>query len=224
MKPHIPTIKRIYSVGLPSIIMSSISSVMTFGLNKILIAFTSTATAVLGVYFKLQSFIFMPVFGLNNGMVPIISYNFGARKPDRIMQTIRLSILYAVTILLIGMAVFQLFPARLIGIFNPSPEMLAIGIPALRIISLSYFFPGFCIVVISVCQALGHGLKSLFISVVRQLVVLLPVAWLLSLTGRLDSIWFAFPIAEVCALTMCVFFLRRIYRQEIKPLEALSNS
>ncbi len=223
MKPHLPTIKRIYSVGLPSIIMSSLASVMTFGLNKILFTFTSTAAAVLGVYFKLQSFIFMPVFGLNNGMVPIISYNFGARKPDRIMKTLRLSILYAVSILLVGMFIFQVFTPQLIGIFHPSPEMLAIGVPALRTISLSYLFPGFCIIVISLCQALGHGLKSLLISVVRQLVVLLPAAWLLSLTGRLELIWYAFPIAEIAGVCMCVYFLLRIYREEIKPLEALPD-
>ena len=169
-------VKSIYAIGIPSICMASIGSIMTFGMNKILIGFTSTAAAVFGVYFKLQSFIFMPVFGLNNGMVPIIGFNYGARKPDRLMKTMRLAVTYAVSIMIIGMILFWAFTKQLLGIFNASEQMLAIGIPALRIISLSFLLAGFDIIIISVMQALGHGVISLIISMMRQLVVLLPAA------------------------------------------------
>ena len=219
LRPEGRIVRKIYSVGLPSIVMASIGSVMTFGMNKILIAFTSTATAVFGVYFKLQSFVFMPTFGLNNGMVPIISYNFGARKPDRMKQTIRLSVLYAVGMLTFGLVIFWLFTPQLLSIFNASETMLAIGVPALRIISLSFLFAGFCIITLSVCQALGHGLLSLTVSVVRQLVVLLPSAFLLARFGGLSAVWWAFPFAELFSLTLCVIYMRHLYRSEIKPLE-----
>ena len=219
LRPEGRIVRKIYSVGLPSIVMASIGSVMTFGMNKILIAFTSTATAVFGVYFKLQSFVFMPTFGLNNGMVPIISYNFGARKPDRMKQTIRLSVLYAVGMLTFGLVIFWLFTPQLLSIFNASETMLAIGVPALRIISLSFLFAGFCIITLSVCQALGHGLLSLTVSVVRQLVVLLPSAFLLARFGGLSAVWWAFPFAELFSLTLCVVYMRHLYRSEIKPLE-----
>ncbi len=217
-RPSSAIIKKIYAVGLPSIIMASIGSVMTFMINKILIAFTTTATAVFGAYFRLQSFIFMPVFGLNNGMVPIVAYNYGARKKERIIKTIKLSICYAVSLMLIGLAVFWLFPGALLGIFEASPTMLEIGIPALRTISLSFIFAGFSIITLSVCQALGHGFMGLVVSVIRQLVVLVPVAYLLSRTGVLSAIWWAFPIAEVFAVCLSAFFLRQVYRKEIKPL------
>lgn len=212
-------VKGIYSVGIPSIIMASIGSVMTFGMNKILLAFTSTATAVFGVYFKLQSFIFMPVFGLNNGMVPIIAYNFGARKPERITKTIRLSVTYAVAIMLVGFAVFHIFTASLLSIFNASDSMLEIGIPALRIISWSFLIAGFSVVCSSVFQAMGNGILSLIVSVLRQLVVLLPVAFILSRVGGLHVIWWAFPIAEIFSGTLCALFLRYVYQREIKPLK-----
>ena len=212
-------LKQIYGVGIPSIIMASIGSVMTFGMNKILIAFTSTATAVFGVYFKLQSFIFMPVFGLNNGMVPIIAYNYGARRPDRLIKTLKLSIFYAVSIMLLGLVVFQLLTPQLLGIFNASEHMLSIGVPALRIISISFLCAGFNIICSSMFQALSHGMLSLFVSVVRQLVVLLPVAFLLSLTGRMELVWWSFPIAEVFSTAMTVIFLRYVYRRNIKNLD-----
>ena len=201
--------------------MQSIGSVMVFGMNKILISFTTTATAVFGVYFKLQSFIFMPVFGLNNGMVPIVAYNYGARRPDRIMKTIKLSITYAVCIMLVGLLIFQFAPDVMLNLFRAegdSGDMLTIGVPALRIISLSFLFAGYAIVCSSVFQALGHGVLSLAVSVVRQLVVLLPVGFLLSLTGKLELVWWAFPIAELFSLTLCTIFLRRVYLHEIKPL------
>ena len=211
-------VKQIYSVGIPSIIMASIGSVMTFGMNKILMAFTSTATAVFGVYFKLQSFIFMPVFGLNNGLVPIAAYNYGARKPKRIMKSIKLSIIYAESIMFVGVLIFQFCSAGLLGIFNASDSMLEIGVPALRIISLSFLLAGFGIVCSSVFQALGHGMLSLIVSVLRQLVVLLPAAFILSRTGGLSVIWWAFPIAEIFAGVISFIFIRHVYRKEIHTM------
>lgn len=211
-------VKQIYSVGIPSIIMASIGSVMTFGMNKILMAFTSTATAVFGVYFKLQSFIFMPVFGLNNGLVPIAAYNYGARKPKRIMKSIKLSIIYAESIMFVGVLIFQCCSAGLLGIFNASDSMLEIGVPALRIISLSFLLAGFGIVCSSVFQALGHGMLSLIVSVLRQLVVLLPAAFILSRTGGLSVIWWAFPIAEIFAGVISFIFIRHVYRKEIHTM------
>ena len=222
MRPSGPVIRGIYSVGVPSIAMQSIGSVMVFGMNQILISFTATATAVFGVYFKLQSFVFMPVFGLNNGMVPIVAYNYGARKPDRITRTIRLAVIYAVCIMLVGFALFQLIPHVFLRLFMAEGEtagdMLTIGVPALRTISINFVFAGVSVVASSVFQALGHGVLSLIVSVVRQLVVLLPVAFLLSQSGVLDLVWLAFPISEIFSLVLCTLFLRRVYLHEIKPL------
>ena len=219
-RPNGYIIKRIYSVGVPSIIMASIGSVMTFGINKILIAFTTTATAVFGVYFKLQSFVFMPVFGLNNGLVPIVAYNFGARKPDRMVKTVKLGVIYATIIMAVGVAIFQLIPHVLLGLFDASDYMLEIGVPALRIISLSFLLAGFGIVSSSFFQALGHGVLSLIISLVRQLIVLLPAAWLLSLSGQLGLVWWSFPIAEIFSVTLSILFLIYAYRKEVKPMLA----
>lgn len=217
-RPDGNTIKKIYDVGVPSIIMLSIASVMSFAMNKILLRFSTTAAAVFGVYFKLQSFIFMPVFGLNNGMVPIISYNYGARKPDRIMKTLKLSITYAVIIMAIGIAVFQVFPEQLLSVFNASEDMIKLGVPALRIISISFIFAGFCIVSGSAFQALGKGFLSLSNSVIRQLVILVPVAYLLSLSGNVHIVWWAFPIAEIASVTFTSIFLVHVYKKIIKPL------
>lgn len=221
-RPHGQTIKEIYAVGLPGIVMQSIGSVMVFGMNQILIAFTDTATAVFGVYFKLQSFFFMPVFGLNNGMVPIVAYNYGARKPERIIKTIKLAVIYATAILAAGCLVFQVFPTQLLAMFeaeeNASGDLLTIGIPALRIISLSWLLAGFGIVASSVFQALNHGMLSLLVSLVRQLVVLLPVAFIISRFCPLEMVWLAFPIAELFSMAMCAVFMRRVYRQDILPL------
>ena len=218
-RPHLPTIQRIYAVGVPSILMSSIGSVMTLAINNILMAFSSTATAVFGVYFKLQSFVFMPVFGLNNGMVPIISYNYGARNKARVYATFRYAVIYATTIMLVGLAIFQLLPNQLLNIFNASDEMLRIGDVALRVISPSFLFAGAAIVASSMFQALGNGVFSLIVSVGRQLVVLVPVAYLLSLTGRLELVWWAFPIAEIASVLLSLLFLRRIFRTVIDPME-----
>lgn len=210
---------QIYAVGVPSMVMNTVGSVMVFGLNQILMSFTDTATAVFGVYFKLQSFIFMPVFGLNNGMVPIIAYNYGARNRKRILDTMKLAILAAMGIMLVGLAIAELFPAQLLGIFNASEEMLAIGVPALRIICSCFVFAGFGIVSSSVFQALGHGVLSMMISIVRQLLVILPAAYLLSLSGRLELVWLSFPISELFSVVMCVIFTRRIIRTVIDPLD-----
>jgi len=215
---HGATVKNIYRIGLPSIVMQCIGSVMVFGVNRILISFTTTATAVFGAYFKLQSFIFMPVFGLNNGMVPIIAYNYGARKPDRIMETIKLAIRYATLIMVVAVVLFQIFPAQLLGIFQASPEMLTIGVPALRILSLCFLIGGFTIVASSVFQALGKGLLSMSISVFRQLILVLPLAYALSLTGELNMVWWSFPIAEVLAGLLALYYLRRAHRRVIQPL------
>ncbi len=184
-KPNLKIIKSIYSIGIPSIIMMSITSVTTYGINNILNKFSSTAIAVFGIYFKLQSFVFMPVFGLNNGMVPIIGYNYGgAKKKERLIKTIKLSITYALCIMTFGLVLIQVFPEKILALFNASENMLSIGVPALRIISLSYIFAGISIVASSVYQAFGNGLLSLISAISRQLVVLLPVAYGLSLFGR----------------------------------------
>ena len=217
-RPNRNIISGIYAVGVPSIIMQAIGSVMTFGMNKILIQFTSTATAVFGVYFKLNSFIFMPIFGLNNGMVPIVAYNYGARNKQRLMHTVKLSIITAVCVMMVGIALFMLIPGQLLGLFNASDEMLTIGIPALRIIALSFLFAGYCIVVGSVFQALGNGVYSLIVSVCRQLLVILPAAALLAKVGGLHAVWWAIPIAELASVTLSTFYFRRIYKEKIIPL------
>lgn len=217
-RPDMAIIGEIYKVGVPSIIMQSIGSLMTYGMNQILLAFTSTAATVFGVYFKLQSFVFMPIFGLNNGMVPIVAYNFGARNKERLTRTVKLSMVYAVCLMAAGFLVFQIFPAQLFAMFDASETMLAIGVPALRIISLSFVLAGVGIVSGSVFQALGNGVYSLIVSVARQLLVLLPVAFLLSLTGNLNAVWWAFPIAELVSFGVSVFFLIRIYRGVIRHI------
>lgn len=206
-KPDFQIIKQIYVVGVPSIIMQSIGSIMTFGMNTILIAFSTTATAVFGVYFKLQSFVFMPLFGLNNGMIPILAYNLGAEKKDRMRQTIKLAMMYATGMMVVGMLIFECIPATLLGFFNASEAMIAIGVPALRIIALHFVIAGFAIVCSALFQAVSKGTYSLLTSLIRQLIVLLPCAYLLSLLGNINLIWLSFPIAEVAsAITSLVLF------------------
>lgn len=217
---HGPTVKNIYRIGFPTIVMQCVGSVMVFGLNRVLISFTTTATAVFGAYFKLQSFIFMPVFGLNNGMIPIIAYNYGARKPDRVKQTIKLAVITAVCIMAAGTAAFELAPGFLLSFFDASPHMLSIGIPALRIIGTCFILAGFCITAGSVFQAIGNPIDSLVVSVCRQLVVLLPVSWLLAQTGNLTLVWLAFPIAEIMSLTLSAIFLRKTLRTAEKTIHA----
>ena len=213
IRPDRAIVREIYRVGVPSIVMQSIGSIMVFGMNKILMGFTDTATAVFGAYFKLQSFIFMPVFGLNNGMVPIISYNYGAARLDRVKRTFQLTAVTATVIMCLGCAAFNLIPETLLGFFSPSAEMLDIGTVALRVISYSFLLAGFDIIAGSVCQAIGNPIYTLICSVCRQLVALLPAAWLLARTGVLDLVWFCFPISEVVSLVLSVIFLRRTMRR-----------
>ena len=216
IRPHGATIRDIYAVGIPSIIVQSIGSVMMFGMNRILISFTEAATAVFGAYFKLQSFIFMPCFGLNNAMVPIVSYNYGAGKFDRVRKTVRLTAITAIGIMCIGCALFELIPGTLLGLFSPTDEALAIGKTALRIIGAHFPLAGFSIIAASACPALGKPIYSLINSVCRQIVVLLPTAYLLSLTGRLELVWLAFPIAEFVSVLLNSWFLKRTYKASLE--------
>lgn len=206
-------VKQIYVVGIPAIIMQSIGSVMTYGMNMILIGFSSTATAVFGVYFKLQSFFFMPIFGLNNALIPIVAFNLGARQKQRMLSAMKLAMVYATTVMVIGLVMFEFFPAQLLSLFNASEQMLQIGIPALRIIAIHFIFAGIAIVCSAVFQACGNALYSLIISVVRQLAVLLPVAYLLSLLGNVNYVWFTFPISEICSFILSLFFIRRTFKK-----------
>lgn len=222
-RPTWKLVKHIYSVGIPSIVMMAIGSVMNYGMNKILMGFSSTAAAVFGAYYKLQSFIFMPVFGLNNGMIPIVAFNYGAKKSDRIVKTIQLSITYATVIMVVGFTLFHAIPKTLLGMFSASDTMIEIGIPALKKISFCFLLAGFDILSGSVFQAMGHGMRSLFIQVMRQLVVLLPSAYLLSRIGGLSAVWWAFPIAEIFAAVFTIIFLKHTYQKEIKPLPFVEN-
>ena len=208
----------IYKVGAPSVVMQSIGSVMNYAMNAILLQFTSTATAVFGVYFKLQSVAFMPVFGLNSALVPIAAYNYGAKRKSRIMKALKIGVVSAVAIMLVCLAIFQFFPDPLLMIFDASETMLAIGRIALRIISLSFLFAGYCIVAGSLFQALGHGMMSMYVSIGRQLIILLPVAYLLSLSGNLDMVWWAFPVAESASVILSTIFLIYVYRRTLKNL------
>lgn len=216
--PEPRIVAEIYKVGVPSILLSSITSITTYFLNIILSAFSSTAIAVYGVYFKLNSFIFMPVFGLNNGMVPIIAYNYGAQNRKRITATIRNGLLLAMGIMLFGMALFELFPAQLLGLFDASPAMLAIGVPAIRIIACSFLGAALGITFSSVFQAFGNAVYSMIATFVRQIVALLPAAYLLSLSGDVNAIWWSYLIAEVVSIIACIFFMHRIYKEKIEPL------
>ncbi len=218
-RPELPVIGQIYGIGVPSIIMQAIGSVMTYGMNRILISFTSTATAVFGVYFKLQSFVFMPVFGLNNGVIPIVAYNYGAKNTERVISAIRYSIAYAMSIMVAGLLVFQILPGPLLKLFNASEMMMEIGIPALRIISMSFLLAGFCIACGSVFQALGCSVYSMYVSVARQLVVLLPAAWFLAKLGNVNLVWWAIPIAELMSLAMTVYYMIRVNQKVISKIK-----
>lgn len=220
-RPEEKFVKSIYAIGVPSIIMASVTSVMTFLLNLILAGFSAlkdTLQSVLGAYFKLQSFIFMPVFGLNNGTVPIISYNYGAGKRTRLVKTIKISALFATSIMLLGLLLMQVFPAQMLEIFKANGEMLRWGVPALRIISVSFIFAGVAIVFSSAFQSLGHPINSMIISIARQLVVLVPAAFLLAKTGNPDMVWWSFPIAEIMSLSASIFFMIKIHREVIRHI------
>ena len=218
LHPELETIREIYYVGVPSILMMSIGSIMTYLLNKILIMLSPIATAVFGIYFKLQSFIFMPVFGLNNGLIPVLAYNYGAKKKSRINEALRFSLALALSIMFIGAIVFFTMPDKLLGIFNADENMLSIGIPALRTICLSFPVAGLCITMGSIFQAFSKSIYSLIISVGRQLVVLIPAAWLLSKTGNINLVWLSFPIAEVASLVLSAYYFITVYRQTVVKL------
>lgn len=202
-------IKEIYLIGVPAILMQSISSVLVFFMNKILLGFTSTATAVFGIYFKLQSIIFMPIFGLSNGLIPIVAYNYGARNRERMIKATKYSMIYATGIMLLGLLLAETVPGQLLLMFDASENMLDIGIPAIRILCTCFVFAGFNIIASSLFQAVGDSVYSLVASCIRQLIVLLPAAYLLALTGILDAVWLAFPIAEIASLAVCIFYLRK---------------
>ncbi|MBQ2736178.1 MAG: MATE family efflux transporter [Clostridia bacterium] len=215
-------VKEIYRVGFPSIVMQSIGSVMTFGMNTILMGLTSTATAVFGAYFKLQSFVFMPVFGLNNAMVPIISYNYGAKKSERVNSTVRTTVITAVIIMIVGFAAFQILPRTLLSMFNASENMLSIGATALRIIASHFILAGFNIIAGSVFQAIGNPIISMIVSVSRQLIVLLPVAFLLSLSGNVDTVWLSFPIAEIVSFILSlIFFIKTMKKANLRMKQSI---
>lgn len=217
-KPDFKIIGTIYAVGIPSIIMQSIGSVMTYCMNRILIEFSSTATAVFGVYFMLQSFFFMPVFGLNNGITPIIAYNYGARQRKRMVKTIKVSLVMAFCLTFIGFVLFESIPQALLGLFNASNDMLKIGVPALRTIGVHYLIAWFCIIVGTVFQALGKAVFSMVVSIMRQLVVLVPAAYLLAKFGGLHMVWWSFPIAEVMSFIVSLTFLIKIWNDIIKDI------
>ncbi|MBR5752762.1 MAG: MATE family efflux transporter [Clostridia bacterium] len=209
MRWHGPTVKQIYKIGLPSIIMQCVGSVMNYLMNLILISFTDTATAFFGIYYKLQSFIFMPVFGLNSGMVPIISYNYGARKPDRLWKTVKYAVAISMSIMTVGMLLFEIMPEVWLGLFQASDDLLSIGRVGLRIIAATFPVAGFCIIVGSVFQAVGNPAHSMLVSIFRQLLVLLPAAWLFGRLWGLDAVWISFPVAEVVSLAASIVFLLR---------------
>lgn len=216
--PDFKIIGKIYAVGFPSIIMMSIGSVMTYLMNRILYTFSSTAVAVFGAYFKLQSFFFMPVIGLNNGLVPIVAYNYGAKRKDRLMRAYKIGLIGAVIIMAVGCMIFEFLPNVLFQLFNPSAEMLAIGIPALRIIAVHFIVAAFCIITGTMFQALGNGFFSMIVSICRQLVVLIPAAWLLSLTGNVNAVWWSFPIAEIASLIISLILFKVLYDRKIRNL------
>ena len=217
-KPDSYVIGKIMNVGVPSIIMVGIGSVMNFGINQILQGFSETATGVFGIYFKLQSFFFMPLFGINNAVISIVAFNYGAQKPERMMATLKNAAITGLCIMLVGLAAFQLLPQLLLGIFDPTPEFMAMGIRALRTISWCFPVAAVCIILGSTFQALGTGIYSTIVSLARQLIVLLPAAWLLSFSGDVNLVWWAWPIAEGMGLSLTIFFFLRNYRRLIKPL------
>lgn len=217
-KPDFGIIGRIYAVGIPSIIMVGIGSVMTTAMNKILNGFSDVAASVYGVYFKLQSFAFMPVFGLNNGVIPVIAYNYGAQKRKRMLHAVRLGCIIATCFMGIGLLLMQCIPAELFALFDAGEDMLAIGVPALRIISISFVFAGVCIALSSVFQALGKGIYSMCISFARQLVVLVPAAYLLSLSGNVNAIWWSYPIAEIASIAVSLLLFRHVYKTIIAKI------
>lgn len=217
-RPDRRIIGRICAVGIPSVVMVGIGSIMTTAMNKILNGFSDLAASVFGVYFKLQSFVFMPIFGLNNGLIPIIAYNYGAGKRKRLISALIFACVIAVGFMAVGLVLMQFIPDQMLLLFDATQEMLSIGRVALRAISLSFVFAGFCIVVGAAFQALGYGTYSMFVSIARQLFVLIPVAYLFSLTGNLNMVWYAFPIAEIMSVIVSIALFIRIYKKVISKI------
>ena len=221
IKPDWQAIRQILTVGVPTIIMNSIGSVLNFSMNQILLGFKAvgeTAAGVFGIYYKLQSFFFMPLFGINNATISIVAFNYGAKKPDRIIKTLKIATGIALGLMIAGLLAFQLIPQVLLGLFNPSDSFLEIGCTALRIISIHFPVAAFCIVFSSSFQALGNGIYSTITSLCRQMIALLPAAYLLSLSGNLSNVWWSFPIAEVVSLAATLFFFVKIFKEKVKPL------
>jgi len=218
LHPDIKIIGRIYFVGIPSILMMSIGSVMTYLMDLILIAFSTTATAVFGVYFKLQSFFFMPVFGLNNGLIPILAFNYGAKHKRRINKALKYAMLLAICVMLCGTATFELIPDRLLDLFSASPEMKQTGVVALRTIAIHFPIAAMGIVMSSIFQAFSKSFYSLFVSLGRQLVILIPSAWLLSKTGNVNNVWWCFFIAEIASFILSLIFFQKVYQSDVSPL------
>ena len=219
-RPDCRMIKEIYRIGVPSIIVQAVGSAMTLGMNLILVSFSTTAVATFGAYFKIQSFVFMPIFGMNNGLVPIIAYNYGARKPDRMREGMRISVFYSVAFMSVGTLIFWIAPGVLMSMFNPSETMMSLGITALRIISICFPFAGYAIMRGSVFQAVGKSVYSMNISLIRQLGVLLPMAWILGRIGGVTAVWWAFPIAEIAGTGMSVMYTRKVKREIIDNLDS----
>jgi len=218
IKPHWQTMKDIYRIGIPTIIMQSVGSVMNFGINQILMAYSATAVATFGVYFKLQSFVFLPVLGMNAGSVPLIAYNYGARRGDRLNEVMKLNVRYGIGFMLCGLALFWLIPEQMMAMFDASPEMTAMGVTALHIMSLNFPFAGYCIMRGAAFQALGRSVYSMYISLVRQMVVILPLAFLLARNFGVNAVWWAFPCAEIVGTTMSILFTRKIRRDIIRRI------
>ena len=229
-RPKAKIVGRIYSIGVPSIIMVAIGSVMTFSMNKILIVYhvaRETAATIFGVYFKLNSFVFMPVFGLNNGIIPIVAYNYGAQNRRRMLEAIKLSVIFVSSYMILGAIVFMTMPGALLSIFNASDAMLLYGRPALRIIGSTFILAGVCIALGSTFQALGHGVYSMIVSIARQLAVLIPAAWLLGRlgmsTGNHDLVWYSFPIAEIASLAATLILFSKLYNNVIRTIPEGKN-
>lgn len=216
--PDFGIIKQIYKVGIPSIAMQAMSTLMILGLNKILVTYSDMAVNVLGIYYKLQSFVFMPIFGLNNGMTPIVAFNYGAKNKDRIVKVLKYSFIASIVIMVIGTAIFWLFPKELMMLFNPNEEMMKLGIPALRICSLCFILAAFDVMAIATFQSLGNGMYALYASFLRQLVLILPFAYALSKISGLGAVWYSIPLAELGCAFFDIYLMKKIYKQKVANL------
>jgi putative MATE family efflux protein len=227
IRPHLRTMREIYRIAIPSIVLQAMGAVMNFSLNKILSMFSDLAVTTFGVYFKLQSFVFMPIFGMNNGSVPIIAYNYGADRRDRLEHTMSLGVRYGVGVMSVGTLIFWLFPEQLMALFSAPPEMVSMGIVALHIMSLNFPFAGFCIMRGAAFQALGKSVYSMNISIMRQLIVIIPCAYIFAKIGGVDMVWWAFPLAEIVGVTMSIIYTKRIRKtiiSKMTPRDAEGNA